>query len=65
MEYEYMQKAFYVRECYSQYYRMILRLLYTGDPTRDMKVVAVTGTPGEAMFCKFQLPLGTNSVCTS
>lgn len=60
-----MQKAFYVRECYLQYYRTILRLLYTGYPTRDMKVVTVTGTPGEAMLRGLQLLWGADCACIS
>ncbi|KAE9178509.1 hypothetical protein PF004_g25462 [Phytophthora fragariae] len=53
MEHEYLGQDFYVRSCYSKYYKYVTGLL--DDP--DTAVVTVTGTPGigKSIFCAYFL----------
>ncbi|KAE8956535.1 hypothetical protein PR001_g31701, partial [Phytophthora rubi] len=53
MEHQYLGQDFYVRSCYSKYYKYVKRWL--DDP--DTEVVTVTGTPGigKSIFCAYFL----------
>lgn len=42
MEYNYHERKFYVRDCYSTDYKIVVKLLCR----RQTEVVTVTGTPG-------------------
>ena len=40
MTYEYDLPSFYVRDCYDEYYQVLMKLL------KQYKFISVTGTPG-------------------
>jgi UDP-N-acetylmuramoylalanine-D-glutamate ligase len=46
MEHTYLKSEFYVRDCYSDYYQYVLRLL----KVPHTEVVTVTGTSGKTSF---------------
>ncbi|KAG2772776.1 hypothetical protein Pcac1_g16394 [Phytophthora cactorum] len=46
MEYEYTRPKIYVRDCYPEYYKGIIRML----ESTIVKRITVTGTPGKTAF---------------